>query len=54
MFYLVMELSPEKKNDGKLCIMRFAQHLMQFPVFFFSGDTPSPNKNLNKLSVEIR
>jgi hypothetical protein len=47
LFSLVMELSPEKKMTETL--HQALRSIKQFPHhFFFSGDTPSPNKKTNK------
>jgi phosphatidylglycerophosphatase A len=35
------------KKWWKLCIMRYAQWCSFLAVFFFSRDTPSPNKRIN-------
>jgi hypothetical protein len=40
-----MKLSPEKKMTETL--HHALRAMMQFPVIFFSGDTPSPNKKMN-------
>jgi hypothetical protein len=38
-----MELSSEKKKMTET-LHHALRAMMQFPVIFFSGDTPSPNK----------
>jgi hypothetical protein len=40
-----------KKNDGNL--HHALRAMMQFPVIFFPGDTPSPNKKINSFLKTI-
>jgi hypothetical protein len=44
---LVMELSPEKKNDGNFASCATRNDAVS--VIFSSGDTPSPSKKINSL-----